>query len=540
MFFISLIIAAFLALIPANIAKSKGRSFGKWWFYGWMLFIVALVHSLLLKDPEEEAFKEQQKQFMETAMSGNNPGFKANPRLAKKIEISANATPDSLLKRAYIFLEDKDWDSAYAYCEAVLDADPERAEAYLGKLLAEYEISEKSELANCAEPFNDNLNYKKIVHFGSDELIDELSGYIEHIKIRNENARVENIYVQAKAAFDSAKSENDFKAAAENFKLIPEYKDSAELAKKCVEKANEIKAENERKAEADKAALETRNKKNKKIAAIVTPIVALAIAAVVIFTTVIQPMMDYNAAVSLMEEGKYEEAVSGFMALGNYKDSKEQIYIIACNYMDEKQYKEASDTFKLIREYNDSEKKEADSLKKYIKTKKVGETIEFGSYEQDNNLENGKEPIKWKIVAKEDGKVCVLSEKILEAEQFHWSERDITWDESALKSFLNYSFKSEAFDSVENKMIYESYAGEIFVLSCDEIKYNVRKAPSATPYARIKANEEILSDVSDLWTRDTYKGEAYVYLPTISNDSFITGNMIFYRGVLPAMWIDPS
>lgn len=48
----SLILAAGLAFIPANIAKKKGKSFGLWWFYGWMLFIVALIHSLLLPDPD--------------------------------------------------------------------------------------------------------------------------------------------------------------------------------------------------------------------------------------------------------------------------------------------------------------------------------------------------------------------------------------------------------------------------------------------------------------------------------------------------------
>lgn len=48
--FITLVIAALLGLIPANIAKNKGRSFGLWWFYGWMLFIVALPHALLMQD----------------------------------------------------------------------------------------------------------------------------------------------------------------------------------------------------------------------------------------------------------------------------------------------------------------------------------------------------------------------------------------------------------------------------------------------------------------------------------------------------------
>lgn len=44
-----LIIAALLGLIPANIAKNKGHSFGGWWFFGAALFIVALPCALLLK-----------------------------------------------------------------------------------------------------------------------------------------------------------------------------------------------------------------------------------------------------------------------------------------------------------------------------------------------------------------------------------------------------------------------------------------------------------------------------------------------------------
>lgn len=43
-------IAAVLGLIPANIAKNKGHSFGLWWFYGWMLFIVAIIHVQFIDD----------------------------------------------------------------------------------------------------------------------------------------------------------------------------------------------------------------------------------------------------------------------------------------------------------------------------------------------------------------------------------------------------------------------------------------------------------------------------------------------------------
>lgn len=47
---VCLAVAAGLGLIPAAIAKNKGYSFGLWWFYGWMLFIVAIIHVSLIPD----------------------------------------------------------------------------------------------------------------------------------------------------------------------------------------------------------------------------------------------------------------------------------------------------------------------------------------------------------------------------------------------------------------------------------------------------------------------------------------------------------
>lgn len=54
-----LIIAVLIGLIPAYIAKTKGRSFGLWWFYGAALFIVALPHALIMK-PDSISLERQQ------------------------------------------------------------------------------------------------------------------------------------------------------------------------------------------------------------------------------------------------------------------------------------------------------------------------------------------------------------------------------------------------------------------------------------------------------------------------------------------------
>ena len=43
-----LFFAAILGLIPGFIAKSKGYSFSAWWLYGFLIFIVAIIHVLFI------------------------------------------------------------------------------------------------------------------------------------------------------------------------------------------------------------------------------------------------------------------------------------------------------------------------------------------------------------------------------------------------------------------------------------------------------------------------------------------------------------
>ncbi len=53
--------AAILGLIPGFIAKSKGYSFGAWWLYGFLIFIVAIIHVLVIpnkKNIEQKVINE--------------------------------------------------------------------------------------------------------------------------------------------------------------------------------------------------------------------------------------------------------------------------------------------------------------------------------------------------------------------------------------------------------------------------------------------------------------------------------------------------
>lgn len=341
-----------------------------------------------------------------------------------------NANVEPLLKRIFIFLEDRDWSSADEYCEKVLDIDPENGEAYLGKLMVELRVSNRMALKDVANPFDDRNNYQKVMRYGDTALKKELSDCTEFIKTRNENTRLNNAYNGAKYTMNSAKSENEFKRAADQFKAIRQFKDSAALVDECMEKAevarkdailfdaketmsgaalgdymavvpelekipgwkdaDELKhqalkkiKEIEEQIEAEKAeakrieeekkkereriekellkAAEARAKKNKKLAMIITPIVAVVLVFVIVLTTVIIPNSKYNNAVALMEAGKYEEAITTFEELDDYKDSVDKIkeckYAFAVYLMEKKSYNEASTTFDDIVDYGDSKDK---------------------------------------------------------------------------------------------------------------------------------------------------------------------------------------
>src|SRR6185312_4614139 len=49
----TIVVLAVFGLIVGVIAKGKGRSFAPWFLYGALLFIVALIHVLVIKDDKK-------------------------------------------------------------------------------------------------------------------------------------------------------------------------------------------------------------------------------------------------------------------------------------------------------------------------------------------------------------------------------------------------------------------------------------------------------------------------------------------------------
>lgn len=272
--------------------------------------------------------------------------------------------PSALLTRAFLFIEEESFDKADNYLEAVLNQEPENAQAYLGKLMVELHVKCKKDLINCDTPFDSSKNYQKIVRFADKMLVDELEGYIAVIKERNaaqaEARNKESLYLEAVNdynSYDIPRIQNAIKA----FSFLAGYKDSENFISLCKSRIEQvrIKEENDRIKAAQVA------KRNKKILIFATPVVIVLLAFIIVLNVVIIPNGRYNDALALMNAGKYEEAIAAFEDLDGYKDSENKIsecetfilenkYQSAISLLNEEKYTQALSAFESLGGYKDS------------------------------------------------------------------------------------------------------------------------------------------------------------------------------------------
>ena len=90
------------------------------------------------------------------------------------VNAPVNATVDSLLDRAWMFLEDEDYQKAHEYFERVLDIDPRNSRAYLGNVLATLQIPSLAAIDTkviCLDTFKD---FERAMRFASESARQEL------------------------------------------------------------------------------------------------------------------------------------------------------------------------------------------------------------------------------------------------------------------------------------------------------------------------------------------------------------------------------
>ena len=215
----------------------------------------------------------------------------------------------------------------------------------------------------------------------------------------------------------------------------------------------------------------------------------------------------------------------------------------------------------------------------------VGEYITFGSYEQDNDLSNGKEPIEWLVLDRDGNKALVISKYGLDCQPYNEEYKEVTWETCTLRTWLNGTFYNSAFSSSDQNRIqttlviadrsptYESNPGnntqdKIFLLSVDEAKRyfssDEARMCAPTPYAKaqgvwtpenkdwdgIEAHYKVDGMFACWWwlrsPGDTSIGASNIYhngsisSSPVSHDEqygYLHYDDKYYKAVRPAMWI---
>ena len=187
-----------------------------------------------------------------------------------------------------------------------------------------------------------------------------------------------------------------------------------------------------------------------------------------------------------------------------------------------------------------------------------GSSFFFGHYEQDNNTDNGPEPIAWQVLTIKDDHALLLSKYALETVPYNDEHVPVTWESSSLRKWLNKNFYNYAFNSSEKVKIIEAVnsnpdnpAGtdggfatkdNVFLLSIDEVKSYFTSADErickATQYALSRGNQTDESGSTVWWLRTpgtTSKSASNVgFSGSISSDyGYLNG--FFVR---PAIWVE--
>lgn len=278
--------------------------------------------------------------------------------------------------------------------------------------------------------------------------------------------------------------------------------------------------------------------KAQKRAAVILPAAAAGLIAIIFLLQIFMPAVKYKKALALMDDADY----AGACALLNTLDYKDSALLA------EKCAAEAADA--LFAEQAEQ-----------LHGAEVGDEVYLGSYEQDNNEANGKEPIAWLVLAKDKGRVLLISKYALDARAYNTEYRDITWAECSLRKWLNTEFIDAAFtgkarDAICKTAVHNAdnpqYGTEggadttdrIFLLSIDEanryFSTEAARATAATAYAQAK--KPFISDGGNSWWWLRSPGYYACGAANVSD-----GGMVYNIGgdvdhvidtVRPAMWVE--
>ena len=468
----------------------------------------------------------------------------------------ASATVQSLLKRAFMFLEDGEWDSANEYAEKVLDIDPEDGEAYLAKAMSDLKKRSRSSM-NDVSGIALNANIQKALRFGSDSLRSEINGYIaaDDRRKAEEKRRADEAEAAAQveadkviAAFRAKQSERQAQSLEQQLTAAKQKLSYMESICGGYDKtAAQIKQLNSEKTAANSRLNTLRSKRDslglfagkerKRLDGEISEIAAGL------------KQLELKLDSALKQLGGFESKAAADKALSTARADvsslQNRINESALTGYGEYNYNQALRVLitkpRVFQIASEKQPQLVPSYQGFV-------TIEFGRYPQASKNENA--PIEWLVLENAGSKALLISKYALDCQQYYNTPRRVVlWSSCTLRKWLNGTFISNAFSHEEQAMILSTTIPEIhekdrvFLLSAREAKNyfssNSTRQCQGTAYCYAQGAYKTGNGNCKWWLRSPGGSSytAYVYDDGSINEYGypVDEGTIAVR---PALWID--
>ena len=156
---------------------------------------------------------------------------------------------------------------------------------------------------------------------------------------------------------------------------------------------------------------------------------------------------------ALLAAGKYTEAQKAFTQAGSQGRYEDAAFGEAKALLEAGDTKAAWERLQEIAERED--------VREFMRTEpafaglrvSIGQILVMGAFEQDNNPENGPEPVEWLVLAVEDDRALLISRYALDCRPYNRNAAHVTWADCSLRRWLNETFLANAFTEKQQAAI---------------------------------------------------------------------------------------
>lgn len=455
----------------------------------------------------------------------------------------AATTVQSLLKRAFMFLEDGEWRRANEYAEKVLDIDPENGEAYLAKAMSDLKKRSRSSM-NDASGIELNANIQKALRFGSDSLRSEISRADEAEAAAQLEADKVIAAFRAKQSERQAQSlEQQLTAAKQKLSYMESIcggydKTAAQIKQLNGEKTAANSRLNTLRSKRDSLGLFA-GKERKRLDGEISEIAAGL------------KQLELKLDSALKQLGGFESKAAADKALSEARADvsslQNRINESALTGYGEYNYNQALRVLitkpRVFQIASEKQPQLVSSYQGFV-------TIAFGRYPQASKNENAL--IEWLVLKNDGSRALLISKYALDCQKYNTSYTYVTWETCTLRKWLNGAFISNAFSHEEQAMILSAPIPEsaatkdrVFLLSVGEAQkyfssYSTRRC-QGTAYCYAQGADKVGENGNCGWWLRSPGDDSYS-ASNVEWDGGIDGYGDYVNNgtiaVRPALWID--